>query len=271
MKLIISIFTLVTLSTSCNSSKEHMQKITADNNLSGSYIITDLDAAKLKTNTLTINFDDATKKVSGFAGCNSFFGNYTVINNTINFSNIASTKKFCGKDIGTTERQLINTLNKVTSFEIKDNILMLHNDNTTILQALKKKAINKSASIEKSNYDTVIYKALSRNYFEYIEISESNVILSSDKNLQNKSHYLCNTKDWEELSALLSAINHDTFTHLEAPTNKRFYDGAAHSSLSYKIDDTMFTTPSFDEGFPPEILKIVLEKIQNIKQNVSKP
>jgi heat shock protein HslJ len=44
-----------------------------------------------------ISFDDSKNGVTGNAGCNRFFGSYTVRGSSIKFSNIGTTKMFCSK------------------------------------------------------------------------------------------------------------------------------------------------------------------------------
>ena len=55
---------------------------------------------------------------------------------------------------------------------------------------------------------------------------------------------------------------------LEAPSQKRFFDGAAIAKLKVTFDGKTYETPSFDHGNPhPDITNLVKE-ILSIAQNV---
>ncbi|WP_296381890.1 hypothetical protein [Winogradskyella sp.] len=128
------------------------------------------------------------------------------------------------------------------------------------------------SDVVKDNYNkpTVIYKALSRGSFEYIQVSESEVLVSSDRNLKEMDTYKCGKEDWNEISKLLKAIDIEAFQKLKAPTDKRLYDGAAHTTLSIIRGDLYFTTPSFDEGHPPKDIEDLVNKVLSIKENAIK-
>ena len=95
MKFLFSLFALILATDSCESSKnaiENNSKI-VQQALSGSYTISQIGDNASVSQELMITFDENSDRVTGFAGCNSFFGTYVVKDNTIKFSNIASSKK----------------------------------------------------------------------------------------------------------------------------------------------------------------------------------
>lgn len=63
-------------------------------------------------------------KANGHAGCNSYFGSYTINNTTIHFTGIGSTKMFCqqGMDV---ENNLFASLNTADNYRISGNQLEL--------------------------------------------------------------------------------------------------------------------------------------------------
>ena len=65
-------------------------------------------------------------KMTGFAGCNSFSGNYTLSGkNTIKFnSNIAMTTKAC-TDVKLNEQTFVNIFKTANNYQVKDNTLIL--------------------------------------------------------------------------------------------------------------------------------------------------
>jgi hypothetical protein len=60
----------------------------------------------------------------------------------------------------------------------------------------------------------------------------------------------------------------DSLPKLKAPTEKRFYDGAAIANFKITFKDSTYETTSFDHGFPPKEIKKFVNKINSFaKQN----
>lgn len=65
-------------------------------------------------------------KVTGFAGCNNFFGEYSLEEGDgIKFKKIATTRKFC-PDIVVNESKFLKTLELADNYTIKNNLLTLY-------------------------------------------------------------------------------------------------------------------------------------------------
>jgi hypothetical protein len=64
--------------------------------------------------------------------------------------------------------------------------------------------------------------------------------------------------DWNALIFELNKVDLESLPNLKAPTEKRFYDGAAIAELKITFKGKTFETTSFDHGTPPmEIQKVV--------------
>ena len=74
-------------------------------------------------------------------------------------------------------------------------------------------------------------------------------------------------KDWNELIGYFEAINLDSLPTLKAPTEKRFYDGAAIADLKVTYKDKTYQTEAFDHGYPPEAIKKLVDKINSFAKN----
>ncbi|MCA0152501.1 META domain-containing protein [Winogradskyella vincentii] len=238
--------------------------------LAGSYIIKEMGDEMIKGQTLKITFESNSDRVTGFGGCNSFFGTYTLKDNKISFSDIASSKKFCGKAIGDLERNFFSTLKSSTKIELDENHLLFHADDSIVLKAEKavveknmKKAIPNASSV-------VIYKAISRGSFDYIKISDSKISVSQDRNLKVFSDYNCTEEDKNELISILDQLNLAELENLKAPTDKRLFDGAPIATLTIIKNGIEKTTPSFDHGHPPKEIETLVNKVLSIKENVTK-
>jgi len=70
--------------------------------------------------------------------------------------------------------------------------------------------------------------------------------------------YFLTKKQIENLYTEVSKINPITISTLEAPSNKRLFDGALHTTLSLKIDNNKYISSQFDDDNPPKELKEIV-------------
>ena len=74
-------------------------------------------------------------RFTGNTGCNQMFGNVAVTGNRVMFSNIGTTKMFCGKqDVNRVETSYLNALKKVTRYRQTRNSLELMDRNRVLLR-----------------------------------------------------------------------------------------------------------------------------------------
>ncbi|HEY3429245.1 MAG TPA: META domain-containing protein [Cyclobacteriaceae bacterium] len=73
---------------------------------------------------VTLLLDEQQKKISGFAGCNRFFGSYQTENSSITFSGMGSTKMFC-QDTMKVEDDYFKALGTVQSYRREGDKLFL--------------------------------------------------------------------------------------------------------------------------------------------------
>jgi heat shock protein HslJ len=72
-----------------------------------------------------ILLDQPQKKASGFAGCNTFFGSYTLDGASLKFRQVGSTRMACPDPEAGLEAEFFNALDKVRGWKIKDGELLL--------------------------------------------------------------------------------------------------------------------------------------------------
>ena len=272
MKFLIPLFMLLATVNSCDSTKkaiENNEKM--QTTLSGTYYITQLGDTDVSANKLVITFDETSNKVTGFAGCNSFFGSYSIENSSITFSNMASSKKLCPNPIMNFETQFLKSLNTVDSFSINDNLISFsENDSVLIKGTTTVVASKRSAEANYEDNTAIKYQALSRNSFEYILISKSHILISKDRNLLEIDTYPIEAKDWEAIHTLIEAIDAESIHNLTPPSTKHQYDGAAHATLAIIMGDVEYMTPTFDHGNPPAEIETLVNKVLSIKENTVK-
>lgn len=105
--------------------------------LVGEFRIVALDQNIDLPETLTLKFDKDTKTVSGFTGCNNFFGSFSLENNNLSFSKMGSTRKMCFGDANKIEAKTLELLSKINTFSFKDNVLILKENENILIKAKK--------------------------------------------------------------------------------------------------------------------------------------
>lgn len=83
--------------------------------------------------TAFIRFIREKQSAGGNGSCNSFGSNTTISENQISFKNIFSTKMYC-EGVQETEDAFFRELEKVNRFEIKDNTLLLYQNEEVSLE-----------------------------------------------------------------------------------------------------------------------------------------
>ena len=117
---------------------------------------------------------------------------------------------------------------------------------------------------KKQDIETAVveYVANTRGSYQKITVKNQIVTVSKDRNGNDKP---VPTKiadaDWKELVEFFKSVKLDSLAKLKAPTEKRFYDGAAIANLKITYKDKTYETTGFDHGFPPKEIKKIVNKI----------
>ena len=80
---------------------------------------------------ITLVFDKEKSKISGFGGCNSYFGNYVNNGEKLLFSEIGSTKMAC--DSMEPETAYFSALSKIDKFKISSKTLYLYSSGSQVM------------------------------------------------------------------------------------------------------------------------------------------
>ena len=73
---------------------------------------------------LTMNFDYASGRVSGFAGCNQYNAPYVLAGDSLIFGPAVSTKMFC-LETDSLERAFLGAIPAVAAWQLQDSLLIL--------------------------------------------------------------------------------------------------------------------------------------------------
>ncbi len=261
----ITILLTVFLLKSCGNTKDIT--IMQDNkeeqsieNIKGEYLVTKIGANDSLSHLPTLEFDESTNRVSGFAGCNRFFGNYKIEGNSITFSQLGSTKMMCDEEANMIENKFLNILNEANQIAIEDgNVILLKNENP-LLVANKKQEQN----------ITITYQASSRGSFEEVSVSKDSFSLCNDVYRKHIKSFKYDVNEWNACLELLKKIDVANLPKIKAPTSMRQYDGAPHASLIITNGTEVIQSNSFDHGHPPEEIKALVEKLLSFKNMTAK-
>ncbi len=73
---------------------------------------------------ITVTFDGG--RISGYAGCNCYWGDYELKGNNLSITRLSSTEKSCGERINKLEREYLTALRDAESYEIEGEKLRIH-------------------------------------------------------------------------------------------------------------------------------------------------
>ena len=109
------------------------------------------------------------------------------------------------------------------------------------------------------------YTAMSRGLYKRIVVQDQKVSVTNGRDTEAIVSEIDNAK-WNKIVSEFEKINLDSLSALKAPTEKRFYDGAAIGNLKIIQNPKTYETTGFDNGFPPK----EIEKLVNLLTDFAK-
>ncbi len=109
------------------------------------------------------------------------------------------------------------------------------------------------------------YSAVSRGVYKKILVQNKMVSVTNGRDTQAVEKKIDDAK-WKQIVTEFSKINLESLPTLKAPTEKRFYDGAAIGDLTIIQNQKKYQTNGFDNGFPPK----EIEKLVNLLTDFAK-
>jgi hypothetical protein len=109
------------------------------------------------------------------------------------------------------------------------------------------------------------YTAMSRGLYKRIVVKDQKVAVTNGRDTEAIVSKIDNAK-WNKIVSEFEKINLDSLSALKAPTEKRFYDGAAIGNLKIIQNPKTYETTGFDNGFPPK----KIEKLVNLLTDFAK-
>jgi hypothetical protein len=119
-----------------------------------------------------------------------------------------------------------------------------------------------SAKAQDIQSAVIEYTANTRGFYQKITVKDQMVTVSKDRDGNDKPVSVkISDADWNELVNCFKKVKLDSLAKLKAPTEKRFYDGAAIADLKITFKDKTYESTSFDHGFPPKEIKKFVNRI----------
>ncbi|WP_026452331.1 META domain-containing protein [Aequorivita capsosiphonis] len=150
----LAALTLYSCGSTQNTNTMENQNATSNNEISGSYwkleTLEGKSISDLQDNDKEIGFtlNDKENRITGFSGCNNFFGTYTLEDgNRINFSALGATRMAC-PDSAFNESEFLEVFNLADNFTINDDMLQLNVGKRAPL-AIFKRVVNDEPIVEK--------------------------------------------------------------------------------------------------------------------------
>jgi heat shock protein HslJ len=84
--------------------------------------------------TPSLSFAEGGRRISGFSGCNRFFGNYTQAGEHLKFDKVGGTKMACMGEVMQTEQDILRALERVDRFRIAGDQLELLTGDQALLR-----------------------------------------------------------------------------------------------------------------------------------------
>jgi hypothetical protein len=104
------------------------------------------------------------------------------------------------------------------------------------------------------------YTANSRGLYNNTVVENKTVSVTNTRDGKPVSNSLTDAQ-WNTLIKEFQKVNLEEIPSLKAPTQKRFHDGAAMADLKITYKGKTYESQTFDNGFPPEKIKNLVNTI----------
>ena len=95
-----------------------------------------------------LRFDEAKKQVTGFAGCNNFFGGYALDGSSLKFGPVGSTRMACPDLQMSLETEFLKALEKTRAWKISEHVLFFLDDGNVLARFAMAQGVEKATDNE---------------------------------------------------------------------------------------------------------------------------
>lgn len=117
---------------------------------------------------------------------------------------------------------------------------------------------------QKQDAETAVieYTANTRGFYQKIIVQNQKFTVSKNRDGKDApAEQKISNSDWKKIIEAFQEVDLESVPTLKAPTEKRFYDGAAIADLKIDYQGKSYKTQSFDHGNPPVEIEKLVNKI----------
>lgn len=128
-------------------------------------------------------------------------------------------------------------------------------------------ACSGSKTYSKVIVPTIFYEANTRGFFLALKVENQVLYTSNERDFKEYSNKIeISDTDWKAISTLTKAVDLAKVKDLNWPTEKRYYDGAAHANIIFESNGVKYPANGFDHGFPPAEIEKLVTKITKLAE-----
>lgn len=109
------------------------------------------------------------------------------------------------------------------------------------------------------------YSAITRGSFYVLKINGKKVSTQTTPN-EKPTFKAVGEDNWNDLMKIVNSVDLKAMEKMKAPSEKRFYDGAAIGELKITKDGETYQVPNFDAGNPNEGVSDLINKMLAIAE-----
>jgi hypothetical protein len=109
--------------------------------------------------------------------------------------------------------------------------------------------------------DGLEYEANTRGYHLKVKYANGQLGYTRERDSDKMQKVQLTKAQADELNALLDEVEAAKLPELKAPTEKRFYDGAAMANIHITKKGKTYSSETFDHGFPPATIEKLVKKL----------
>jgi hypothetical protein len=143
----------------------------------------------------------------------------------------------------------------------------------TIVSCNCQKNITQSNSVatnsDKTQADVPVikYEANSRGFALAVKVENQILYVSRVRDFKDYEEKIkISDADWKEIVTLTKAVDLSKVKDLKWPTEKRYYDGAAHANITFISGGVEYPARGFDHGYPPVEIEKLVNKIVKLTE-----
>lgn len=109
------------------------------------------------------------------------------------------------------------------------------------------------------------YDASSRGFYRKIVLDNKELRVTSKRDDMGEPTVIkLSDQEWNDILTNFKKVDLKAVPELKAPTEKRFYDGAAMANFTIQTKEGTYTAPTFDHGFPPAAIERIVNKLNEL-------